>query len=808
MTLAAGQRLGPYEITAPLGAGGMGEVYRARDVRLDRSVAVKILPAELSGDPHFRQRFEREARAASALNHPHIAHVYDVGEQDGTHFIAMEYVEGENLRQLVARGPVAVDRLVDLGVQMAEALEEAHARGIVHRDIKSANAVVTPKGQVKVLDFGLARRTGDGAASVDSQLSTDAQTRAGLVVGTVPYMSPEQALGKDVDARTDLFSLGVVLYELATGRLPFVGNTATQTIDQICHATPLEIGTSRRDVPAELERIVRKCLEKDRERRYTSARDIVVDLRNLQRDRASGTSPVAVSRQRWGQRRLALGTAGLLAALAAGAFVLYRGAARAASIGSVAVLPFENATGDPANEYLSDGISESLINKLSSLPGLRVISRTSAFAFKGKPVTPAEIGRKLGVDALLLGTLAQRGTGLAITAELVSVRDDTQLWGEKYSRAADDVLEVEGEIAATIARTLRRQLSGEQEQKLASGASDDPEAYRLYLKGRGFLVGNQQEMDKSVDYLQQAVARAPDYALAHAGLAEVYTRQAFLRGSGREEPLRKARAAVARALELDPDLAEAHTALGLVRFYFEWDWAGAESEFARALELNPGSRAVQEEYGWFLTAMGRFDEGLTQSRKAAELDPLSVGPVHDIAINYMARGDLEQAATALPPRDRHRPQLDLGLHQAGPDAGTPGEVPRGARAGRDRRAEDRGRGRAALARVAGRHLRALRGDRARPPEARGAPRPRAEAVRRPCDVRRHPQQPGRSGRSAALVREGLRGPDAEHGLRVHRAGNRPRTRGQLALPGDRPPHGFPEASCLEREAKHPRRERP
>jgi len=545
----------------------------------------------------------------------------------------------------VTRGPLDVDRVVEIGAQMASALEEAHARGVVHRDIKSANAVVTLKGQVKVLDFGLARRDREGADLLGSQQVTEARTQAGIVVGTVPYMSPEQALGKSLDARTDLFSLGVVLYELATGRLPFVGNTATQTIDQICHATPVELGASRKDVPAELERIVRKCLEKDRDRRYASARDLVVDLRNLQRDRSSGTSPVAAPPRRGRRPLLVLGTAALAAAVAVGAGLFYRASARGASIGSVAVLPFENATGDPGNEYLSDGISESLINKLSSLPGLRVISRTSAFSFKGKKLGPAEIGRTLGVDALLLGSLAQRGASLAITAELVSVRDDRQLWGEKYSRSADDVLKLEGEIAATIARTLRRQLSGEEQQKLARGATADPEAYRLYLKGRDFLVGNQQEMDKSVDYFQQAVARAPEYALAHAGLAEAYTRQAFLRAIDREEPLRKARAAVNRALELDPDLAEAHTALALVHFYFEWDWSGAESEFRRGLELNPGSRAVQEEYGWFLTATGRLDEGLAQSRTAAELDPLSTGPVHDIAINYMARGDLEQAAT-------------------------------------------------------------------------------------------------------------------------------------------------------------------
>jgi TolB-like protein/Tfp pilus assembly protein PilF len=317
---------------------------------------------------------------------------------------------------------------------------------------------------------------------------------------------------------------------------------------------------------------------------------------------------------------------------------------RSTTIGSVAVLPFENATGDPAIEYLSDGISESLINKLSSVSGLHVISRTSAFAFKGQKMGPTDIGRKLGVDALVVGSLAQRGPSLAITAELVNVRDATQLWGEKYARRSDDVLQVEGEIATTIARTLRRQLSGEEKVKLTRTETSDPEAYRLYLKGRDYLVGNQQEMDKSVGYFQHAVARAPDYAMAYAGLADAYTRQAFLRGASSAEAVGKARAAVTRALELDPDLAEAHTALGLVRFYFEWDWAGAETELRRALELNPGSRSVHEEYGGFLTAMGRLDEGLAQSREAARLDPLSVSPVHDIAINALVRGEYEQAA--------------------------------------------------------------------------------------------------------------------------------------------------------------------
>ena len=310
----------------------------------------------------------------------------------------------------------------------------------------------------------------------------------------------------------------------------------------------------------------------------------------------------------------------------------------------LAVLPFENATGDTTIDYLSDGISESLINRLSGLDVLRVISRTSAFAFKGKKMSAMEIGRKLGVDAIVVGSLGQRGASMAITAELVSIRDDTQLWGDKYSRPADDMLQVEGEIAATIAAALSRRLSGADKGRLARAATSDPEAYRLYLKGRGFLVGNQQEMDKSVDYFQQAVARAPGYAMAHAGLAEAYTMQAYLRALDRAGAVGKARAAVTRALELDPDLAEAHTALGAIRFYFEWDWAGAEAEFRRALELNPGSQAALEAYGQFLGTIGRFDEGLARTREAARLDPLSVGPVHNLAIDAMVRGDLEQAA--------------------------------------------------------------------------------------------------------------------------------------------------------------------
>ncbi|MFI4889498.1 MAG: TIR domain-containing protein [Steroidobacterales bacterium] len=370
---------------------------------------------------------------------------------------------------------------------------------------------------------------------------------------------------------------------------------------------------------------------------------------------APGSIPAAPApRRRVPGRRGLAGAAILVAVMAVAAVMAYKAVYRGTSIGMVAVLPFQNATGDPANEYLSDGISESLINKLSGLNGLHVISRTSAFAFKDRKMEPIEIGRKLGADALILGSLTLRGSSLNVTAELVSVRDATQLWGEKYARRMDDVLQVEGEIATTIVQTLHQQLSGDEKGRLAHSETTDPEAYRLYLKGREYLVGTQQEMDKSVDYFQQAVARAPDYAMAHAGLAEVYGRQAFLRAIDPAEAVGKARAAVTRALELDPNLAEAHTALGDIRWYFEWDWAAAEAEYRRALALNPGSSDAHESYGAFLNALDRLDEGLGHSREAARLDPLSVGPFHDIAINALIRGDYDLAAAGF----RHTIDID------------------------------------------------------------------------------------------------------------------------------------------------------
>jgi serine/threonine protein kinase len=659
--LSAGQRLGPYEIVALLGAGGMGEVYRARDPRLERTVAIKILPPQLAQSDAYRQRFQREARAASALSHPNIAHIYDVGEQEGTHFIAMEFVEGESLSTLVARGPLEPDRVAEVGAQMASALEEAHSRGIVHRDIKSANAVVSAQGQVKVLDFGLARQVRDGAALLDSGVSTEAHTQAGVVLGTVPYMSPEQALGQPVDARTDIFSLGVVLYELATGRLPFTGNTANQTIDRICHATPEPITGLNRQVPEALERIVAKCLEKDRERRYATAKDLQVDLRNLRRDRDAGAVPGPARRARAGRGAAVAGLAvvGLvLLGLGLGTWWSRRGS----PIDSIAVLPFQNTTGNAELEYLSTGLTEALINSLAQLPGLKVISRTSAMAFKDQQGDLGGIARKLGVRALLLGRLARQGKELSLSAELVDALDNRQLWGQRYSVGADDAPKVEDAMVRTISRTLGARLSGEPP---AREAAVDPEAHRLFLKGRLFLAGTPDELPQATALFQQAIEREPLYAAAHAAQAESYAIHAYLSSENREETVRKARAAIRRALEIAPDLAEALAVSGLIRLYFDWDLPGAEADLKRALEKNPSSSMAYEEYTNVLTTQGRLEESLVVALRAKELDPLSVLPTHQLGITYMIQGRFEEAAREFKEAQQLRPNWMWGYIKRG-----------------------------------------------------------------------------------------------------------------------------------------------
>ena len=638
-----GRTLSHFEITEMLGEGGMGEVWLARDTRLGRTVALKTLPPARAESEDRRRRFEDEARAASALNHPGIAHIYDVGEADGIHFIAMEHVEGESLDHRMERRPLTTSEIVDLGARLADALAAAHDHGVTHRDIKPSNLMVTPDGRLKILDFGLAKL--QPAIDGDPEGTVQTMTQPGVVMGTVQYMSPEQALGKEADHRSDIFSTGVVLYQMATGRLPFQGSTPTETITEIVKSEPAPIGELSPVSPPELERIIRKCMEKDPGRRYQSTRDLEVDLNNLKRDTESGVAVVTGqgrTSKPWVKYGL-FGAAALIVAVAlfmSGNLMTSRGDV----ITSIAVLPFENGTGETESDYLCDGLTEGLINTLAQIPELRVISRRSSYAFRDSKETPQEIGRKLGVQALLMGRLVQRGAQLAVSAELVDVTDNHQLWGGRFDRDQTDVLAIEKELTDTIAQTLEIELSPDTAKNLERRFAVDPEAHRLYLQGRKFSVGSAKEMHKAVDYFQRAIATDPGYAQPYAGLADAYMTQALHDVMDKAEALEQSKAAIAKALELDPMLAEALAASGEIKYYYDWDWVGAENDLKRAVELNPGSDFARVAYGYFLSAVGRFDDAIEQAKAAKELDPLSPAAFHLLAYSLMGKGEYDRAA--------------------------------------------------------------------------------------------------------------------------------------------------------------------
>ena len=640
-----GTKVSHFEIIDKLGEGGMGEVWLARDIRLGRTVALKILPPARAESEDRRRRFEDEARAASALNHPGIAHIYDVGEAEGIHFIAMEHVDGESIDHRMARAPLTTAEIVDLGARLADALATAHGNGVTHRDIKPSNLMINAEGRLKVLDFGLAKlrpALGKGGG----EATTQTMTQPGVVMGTVQYMSPEQALGKEADHRSDLFSTGVVLYEMATGRLPFRGSTPTETITEIVRSDPEPVSDLSPATPPELERIIRKCLEKDASRRYQSARELAVDLDNLKRDTESGVTVMAPER-RAPSRAAMVGVAAAAVIMVVVGFMLVRSdlwTSESASIESIAVLPFENGTGDEESEYLCDGLTEGLINTLSQIPNLKVISRRSTRAFKDSEEDPQAIGRKLGVQALLMGRLVQRGGQLSVSAELVDVSDNHQLWGGRFDRPQGDVLTIEKELTKTIAQTMKIELTADTAEKLDRRYAVDPEAYRLFLKGRQFSIGSAKEMNKAVDYFQQAIARDPGYALPYAGLADVYVTLAYHGVMGREEALEKSRAAVQQALEIDANLAEALAASAERKYLFEWDWVGAERDFRHAVEVNPGSDFVRISYAYFLSAVGRFDDAIEQATMAKELDPLSPSAFHLVAFSLMGKREYDRAA--------------------------------------------------------------------------------------------------------------------------------------------------------------------
>jgi serine/threonine protein kinase/tetratricopeptide (TPR) repeat protein len=639
----------------------MGVVYEAEDLTLGRHVALKFLPEDLPGDVNAMERLRREARAASSLNHPNICVIHEVGEADGRQFIVMELMEGQPLSQRIQGRPLPTAELLDCGIQIAGALEAAHAKGIIHRDIKPANIFLTARGETKILDFGLAKLRREGDPSAAPTATAEAQlTKPGTAPGTLAYMSPEQVRGEELDARTDIFSFGVVLYEMATGRQAFTGNTTGMITDGILNRAPIPAGHVNAELPPKLEETINKALEKDRQLRYQTASDLRADLQRLKRDSdsahvatVSAVVPSAAARPWWpGKVALGAGGAALVALLALGIWYgVFR--TRGEAIDSLAVLPFANMGGNADTEYLSDGIAESLIDSLSQLPSLKVTSWSGVSRYKGKDVDPRTVGRDLSVRAVLTGRIVQRGDKLSISAELVEVDDNSHLWGEQYNRALADALPVQQEIAHQIAGKLRLRLNHDQMAQMAKHQTGNPEAYQLYLKGRFYASkGTREGIDKGIDYLHQAIALDPNYALPYAGIAfsYIWASDWLLPPT---EAMPKAKEAARRALELDDTLAEAHVELGNVASWYDYDWALAEREFKRALELSPNYAAAHEFYSVYLIMVGRIDDALDEARRAEALDSVSPEIAYILGYDlYLARR-YDQAITQL------RKSLDL-----------------------------------------------------------------------------------------------------------------------------------------------------
>jgi serine/threonine protein kinase/Tfp pilus assembly protein PilF len=702
MSIQQGTQLGHYEIRSLIGRGGMGEVYLAHDLKLRRNVAIKILPADVTQNKTRLARFEREAYAASALNHPNILTIHEIDEQNGMHFIASEWIEGESLRQRMSHGSIELREALDIASQTAAALAAAHHAGIVHRDVKPENIMVRKDGFIKVLDFGLAKLANEARETETEETDPEARTRTkvintepGIVMGTASYMSPEQARGLEVDGRTDLWSLGVVLYEMVSGRLPFEGATTTDILSMILHREPPSLLLYRSGLPAELERIIEKALAKDKDERYQLAKDLGLDLKRLKqrleletelersitpeeemRRRSlastsrtehshlsaatqaaqvaatSGASAIhTISSAEYvvgelKRHKLAAGItfAVLIAAgIASFAYYGYSKSSRAPAITSVAILPFTNVSGDQNMEYLSDGLSESLINSLSQVGHLKVIARGSVFRYKGKEVDPAEVAQALNVQAIVTGRVVQVGDQLQVSAELVNVQDKTQLWGEQYKRKASDLLAVQAEISQQIAEKLRLRLTNAQEQQLVKAAAANPRAYDLLLKARFFSAkASSENLKKGIDYCNQAIAIDPNYAPAHAELAFAYRTLAANSLIDPKEALPKAEAAVRKALELDDSLAEAHVEFGAIKTN-AWDWAGAEREYKRAIELNPNLSLAYNVYSALLTTLGRHEESLVAIKRARELDPLRINVNANVGYRYYFARQYDQA---------------------------------------------------------------------------------------------------------------------------------------------------------------------
>jgi eukaryotic-like serine/threonine-protein kinase len=692
MKIENGSIINQYKIISAIGKGGMGEVFLAQDTKLDRKVAIKFLNEEFSRDADKLNRFVQEAKAVSALNHPNILIVHEIGESADSNYIVTEFIEGRTLREsLSPKQTISLNQILKIGVQVAEALSAAHSAGIVHRDIKPENIMIRQDGYAKVLDFGLAKLTEQKPK--DEVLSEDTtkglvKTNPGMVMGTVSYMSPEQARGKETDARTDIWSLGVVLYEMLSGKVPFMGETINHTIVSILEKEPLLL----ENIPDELQRIVRKALTKDKEMRYQTARDLLIDLKNLRRsldiqgelersvipNREANTESLgenatqiysgksieetqgaesratqnvttsssleyAVTQAKSHKFVTAVVGIILLGIISAIAYFSFFAKSDTGQIDSIAVLPFQNASGDPNVEYLSDGIAESLINSLTQLQQLKVIARSTAFRFKGKDIDPQAVGRELNVKAVLMGRVRQVGDRLNIQVDLIDAATGAQVWGEEYERSVSEALSIKQAIAREVTEKLRLRLSGEQQQQLVRRETSNPEAFQFYLRGRFYW--NKRTADgvkKAIAEFQQAIERDPNFALGYVGLADSYGVLEEYTGAPAGETLPKARAAVDRALQIDDSLAEAHTTLAFIHQQ-QWRWAEAEQEYKRAIALNRNYPTAHHWFGIYFRIKRQFDDSQREIKRAQELDPLSPIISNNVAMTYLVKNDINAA---------------------------------------------------------------------------------------------------------------------------------------------------------------------
>ena len=677
MNLPPDTQLGRYKIISLIGAGGMGQVYLAQDTTLPRKVALKVLPLEVAANQDRMRRFKQEATAAASLNHPNIAHIYEIGEADGLHFMAMEYVQGTTLREEIHHEAEELPKLLRVLQHVAEGLAKAHAAGIVHRDLKPDNIMISSDGHAKILDFGLAKlvepQSGSGTVSSEEPTILQPHSTPGLVLGTMGYMSPEQSQGKtrEIDHRSDIFSFGCILFEAITRHKAFAGSDTIETLNKIIREPAPPLANFNADAPADLQRIVRRCLAKDPDQRYQNIKDVAIELKEVRRELQTAAldattpsssrnedaktvwhpettvargmsgstsepaSPVStrassaevilngIKQHKTATAIVVVIVVGVLAAFGIWSYLHAR--TTEVAVESIAVIPFVNQSNDANAEWISDGLTESIINNLTQLPNLKVIARSSVFRYKGKEVDPLAVGKELGVRAVLTGRLLQRADTMLISAELVDIRDNKQLWGEKYERKVADMLSVQRDIAREITNNLRPTLSGVEQSRATKEYTANAEAYQLYLKGRFYWNKRTvPDFQKAIGFFQQAINHDPNYALAYSGLADTYTLLTAYGSDSPREVMPKAKQAALRALELDDKLAEAHASLGQIAAYYDYDFATAEREYRRALELNPNYPTAHQWLAEHLSAVKRFDEAIAEVRRALELDPLSL----------------------------------------------------------------------------------------------------------------------------------------------------------------------------------------